>query len=81
MAGKAHYLRIREHRNGWMTEHPKSWKPALLRAARRRETREVEHIEKLVIDLAINEWTLDEDPKGCNIELSWVWYYEWLESK
>ena len=39
--------RVRDGRNNWLAEYPKSWRPKLLRTCRRRLTRMLERIEKI----------------------------------
>jgi hypothetical protein len=63
--GKQH-ARVRDCHNAWLGDYPKSWRPTMLRVARRRLQRESDLIASLQQDA--------EDERGDIYRRYWDWY-------
>jgi hypothetical protein len=74
------HLRLRECHNAWLGDYPRSWKPTILRMARRRETRTIELIENQESHHMQYGWLFDiDDDNERNIEYdNWC---SWLEDQ
>lgn len=74
------HIKVRECRCTWLSDYPKSWKPTLLRVARRRETRVHELIENLESHHMQYGWLFDfDDDNERNIE--YCYWLDWLETQ
>ena len=69
------HIRVRESHCTWLSDYPKSWKPTILRIARRRETRVHEFIENSESHHMKYGWLFDIDEDNqINLE-----YNDWLD--
>ena len=82
--GKQH-VRVRECHNVWLGSYPKSWRPTMLRVARRRLQRESDLISSLQQDADDEisdvyrrywEWYSDDDEARSREYHRWVTYLE-----
>jgi hypothetical protein len=81
-----HHLRVRDCHNLWMSDYPASWRPTMIRVARRRLAREdalITRLEQEAFDERSEtyqrywEWYSDDDSDR-NIESNW--YEDWLKN-
>lgn len=70
------HLRVRELHNAWMSDYPKSWRPTVLRMARRRLEREDLELEDQ-LENDPTDWYMFFDRHNEDVYASY-WYHEWL---